>query len=133
MKARINEIKVRKRIRRGAGDVSDLVESIRRHGLLNPITVTDKLELVAGFRRLKACRVLGMEEIEYRIVTPSSRMEKLLMEAEENLARKDLTMQDLDRFAEERNYLKARGFDRIRLWLLRLFRRIIAWVGGLTG
>ncbi|TFH42237.1 MAG: chromosome partitioning protein ParB [Chrysiogenales bacterium] len=133
MKVRIIDIKVRRRVRKGSGDISDLVESIRCHGLLNPVTVTEKLELVAGFRRIKACRALGMEEIECRIVTSSSRMEMLLMEADENLVRKDLTKHDLDRFEGERRYLQARGFVRIRLWILRLFGIIIEWIRGLTG
>ncbi|MBN2160078.1 MAG: ParB N-terminal domain-containing protein [Spirochaetes bacterium] len=128
MKVRIEEIKIKKRIRKEIGDISDLMESISKFGLMNPVTVTEDMELVAGFRRLQACKALGMEEIECRMVPTGSRIDRLLMEADENLARKELTFNEVQHYEEERQYLLAGGFEKVRLWLLRLFRTIVDWV-----
>lgn len=133
MKVRIEDIIVGRRIRGDAGDLGDLVDSIRLHGLMNPITVTEKLELVAGYRRIQACRSLGMKEVECRIMSPASKEEILLMEVEENCARKNLTSADLDRFEEERRYLAARGLEKLRLWMARLYRSFMEWVRRLLG
>jgi len=98
---KIDDIVVGKRMRSG-GDVSDLAESISAIGLLNPITVVmrrqmagglEKLEapvLVAGQRRLEACRRLGWEEIEANVVELYD-LDIQLAEIDENIKRKDLT------------------------------------------
>jgi ParB family chromosome partitioning protein len=133
MKVRIDDIIVGRRIRGDAGDLTDLVESIRRHGLMNPITVTDRLRLVAGYRRMQACRMLGIEEIECRIIVPDSKVDMLLMEAEENRARKNLTASDMERFEEAHRYLKARGLEKLKLWFVRVVRRFMEWARKLLG
>lgn len=125
---RIEDIRVRKRIRKDIGDISDLMESIHKYGLLNPVTVTEDMELVAGFRRLHACKALGMEEIECRVVPSGSRVDRLIMEADENLTRKDLTFSEVQGYEDEKQYLMARGLEKVRLWLLRLFRTMAAWI-----
>ena len=40
------------------GDLSTLKDSMKRYGLLNPITVNSKHELVAGQRRLESAKEL---------------------------------------------------------------------------
>jgi hypothetical protein len=45
---KITDIKVGQRHRRDMGDLMTLADSIRQEGLLQPIGVTDKLELVFG-------------------------------------------------------------------------------------
>jgi ParB family chromosome partitioning protein len=50
------DIKVGRRHRRDMGDLKALAVSIRQEGLLQPIGVTDRLELVFGERRLLAYR-----------------------------------------------------------------------------
>lgn len=128
MKVRIEDIIVKYRIRSEIGDISDLMESISKYGLLNPITVTESMELLAGFRRLEACKALGMTEIECRIVPVQADIDKLLIEADENLTRKDLTVVEIGRYENEKRYLQARGLEKARLWVIRLFRRIIEWI-----
>ena len=54
--------------RRAVRDVDDFARSIAAVGLLNPITVTRALKLVAGCRRLLACKQLGWTKIPTRIV-----------------------------------------------------------------
>ncbi len=104
------------------------MESISKFGLLNPITVTEDFELVAGFRRLEACKAIGMKEIECSIMPSLSKFERLLVEADENLTRKDPTIAEIERYEDEKRYLQSRGLERIRLWFIRLFGRIIEWI-----
>lgn len=71
----------------------DLGESIRTHGLLQPIMVRPKdgnYELIIGERRLRACKLIGLKEIDARVVTidDSTSMEFRLIE---NTQRTDLT------------------------------------------
>ena len=47
------------RIRRDQGNLAALKASISRLGLLNPIVIDEEYRLVAGYRRLLACRALG--------------------------------------------------------------------------
>ena len=128
MKVRIQEIKVKSRIRIETGDISDLMESISKYGLLNPITVTEDFGLIAGFRRLEACRSLGMDEIECNVVNFQSRIDRLFIEADENLTRKDLTVHEIERYEDEKRYLTAHGVKKILLWFVRLFKMIASWV-----
>src|SRR4030042_983146 len=128
MKVRINDIIIKKRIRRDIGDISDLMESISKFGLLNPVTVTEEKELIAGYRRIQACKALGLEEIECRIVPVQSKIDKLLIEADENMTRKDLTAGEIERFVDEKRYLQASGLDKVWLWFLRLYKIIRTWL-----
>jgi hypothetical protein len=77
--------------RRSLGDLSDLMESITRIGLLNPITVTTDHRLVAGASRLAACKRLGWVEIPAHVVTLDD-IEAELAEIDENLIRNELTV-----------------------------------------
>jgi len=72
--------------------IRELGESIRRHGLLQPIMVRPKngeYELIIGERRLRACKLLGFKEIDAKVVTinDSTSMEIRLIE---NTQRTDL-------------------------------------------
>lgn len=67
----IASIKVGYRHRRDLGDDDDiawLASSITDIGLLHPITVDENRRLLAGARRLTACKKLGWKEIPVRVV-----------------------------------------------------------------
>jgi ParB-like chromosome segregation protein Spo0J len=86
---KITDIKVGQRHRRDMGDLTALADSIRQEGLLQPIGVTDNLELVFGQRRLLAYRdILKRKTILARIVDVSS---IIAGEYAENEIRKDFT------------------------------------------
>ena len=73
-------------------DLLELAESIRENGLLQPITVRKTgvdFELVAGERRLRACKLAGCTEISCLITTCDDRQSAILALLE-NLQRKDL-------------------------------------------
>jgi hypothetical protein len=64
----LDAIQVGERHRRDMGDIDGLAASIREIGLLNPITVDENGRLLAGARRLAACKRLGLETVEVKIV-----------------------------------------------------------------
>ena len=131
MKIKVSEIVVGKRLRKDVGDLSDLITSINRHGLLNPITLTYENELIAGFRRLEAVKALGWDEVECIKIAVEDRLQHLLIEAEENLTRKDFTPHEVEVFEELHHYYKSRGFLRLRLWLERKWLHFRKWVSAL--
>lgn len=85
----IARITVGDRYRKEMGDLELLAENIRANGLLQPIGVTEELELVFGERRLRAYRdVLKRKTIPARVVNVPS---ILAGEYAENEIRKDFT------------------------------------------
>ncbi|OGH72632.1 MAG: hypothetical protein A3I93_01885 [Candidatus Magasanikbacteria bacterium RIFCSPLOWO2_02_FULL_43_22] len=74
-------------------ELEDLVVSIKKHGILQPITVTEKsdggYELITGERRLRASQVAGMATIP-AIVRFATQQEKLELALIENIQRQDL-------------------------------------------
>src|SRR5580658_7969638 len=83
----INQIQVGYRYRKDLGDVRALIESISEVGLLHPVVVTPEGRLIAGQRRLEACRLLEWAEIPVTVV---DLLQAARGEAHENLIRKDL-------------------------------------------
>lgn len=74
-------------------DISELAESIRAHGVLQPITVRplgEKFEIIMGERRFRACEKLGMRVIPAMIVEMSDQ-ESMEVALIENLQRQDLS------------------------------------------
>jgi ParB family chromosome partitioning protein len=64
-----------------------LADSIETVGLLHPIVVTPEGRLIAGQRRLEACRLLGWQEIPITVI---DLYQAARGEAHENFVRKDL-------------------------------------------
>jgi ParB-like chromosome segregation protein Spo0J len=58
---------------------------------MQPIVVDDDNNLVAGERRLVACKALGWGEIEVKSLGELTPRELCIIELEENIRRKDLT------------------------------------------
>lgn len=72
--------------------LDELVESIRQHGIIQPLIVRrvgDKLELIAGERRWRASKKLGLEKVPVFEREASDR-DVLEMALIENLQREDL-------------------------------------------
>ncbi|MAT47450.1 MAG: transcriptional regulator [Verrucomicrobiaceae bacterium] len=87
----------------------ELVESIRAHGVIQPLItrlVGGKYELIAGERRWRACQQLGLETVPV-IAREATDREVLEMALVENLQR-----QDLNAIEEANGYVKlAKEFD----------------------
>ncbi len=77
----------------GEEELEDLVQSIKEHGVLQPITVTEKedggYEIVAGERRFRASQRAGMATIP-ALVRSVNRQEKLELALIENIQRANL-------------------------------------------
>jgi len=75
-----------------ASTLNDLAESIKQHGIIQPLVVTrngDRFELIAGERRLRSARLLGLKEVPV-IVREEKAQKKLELALIENLQREDL-------------------------------------------
>jgi len=83
----IDGIQVGFRYRKDLGDLRSLADSIGEVGLLHPVVVTPEGRLIAGQRRLEACRLLGWAEVPVTVV---DLYQAARGEAHENLVRKDL-------------------------------------------
>lgn len=64
---KISNIKIGNRIRKDKGDIQELANSIKDVGLLQPAVVDTDNNLIAGWRRILAHKLLGRGEIEVRI------------------------------------------------------------------
>ena len=89
-KVKIEDVKVGRRARTDYGDIEGLAISIQRFSLLHPIVVDEDLNLIAGERRLRAHKYLGLKEIEVNYKKDLDGAEKKEIELDENLKRKDL-------------------------------------------
>lgn len=81
------------RTRFDAEPLGELAESIRRHGVLQPILVrrlTDGYELIAGERRWRAARLAGLNTIPAVVRADAGNDSQLVLGLIENLQRADL-------------------------------------------
>lgn len=90
-KIRPNPFQPRKHIEPEA--VAELAQSIKTYGLLQPVIVrktADAYEMVAGHRRLEACKIAGWTQI-YALVKDLREKDMLCIALIENLQRENLT------------------------------------------
>lgn len=94
-------------------DLESLSDSIREHGILQPITITKSeeettsgikvsYELVSGERRLKAAKMAGLNFVPAMIRPKTEEKQKLELALIENIQRADLNAIE-----------KARGYERL--------------------
>lgn len=88
----ISDIKIGKRLRKDLGDIKSLAKSIEEVGLLHPIVCTEKLELVAGHRRIKAFEYLKRQTISTHIISIDQIVKG---EFHENGVRKPFTISEM--------------------------------------
>lgn len=111
----INQIQVSKRIRKDVGDLSPLMDSLKRYGLLNPITITKDYKLIAGQRRLESARQLGWTTIDAVVVDINDPVTRLEIELEENTQRSNFTELELLEGYKQLEKIRNPGFFR-RIW-----------------
>ena len=135
MFVKIDDIKIKKRIRRDLGDIEALKESLRLYGLLNPITLNSKYELIAGERRLEAAKSLGWERINAIVLDNNvDKIRQLEIELEENNQRKEFTDEELlDGYKRLEKLKNPSIFIRILSFIANLFVAIIQQVKALFG
>lgn len=85
--------------------LDELAESIRRHGLLQPLLVHElgggKYSIIAGERRYRAAQIAGIEELPVIVRTNTPSDQRLELSLVENIQR-----EDLDPIEEARAYTK---------------------------
>lgn len=72
--------------------LTDLVDSIREQGILEPLVIADTpagYQLIAGERRFRAAKILGIQKVPVRVIktTPQGMLEMSIVE---NVQREDL-------------------------------------------
>ncbi len=122
MEVKIDEIIIKKRIRKNLGDLQPLMESMSKFGQLNSIVINSKMQLIAGHRRLEAAKKLGWKYINAVIIENKKRADILEIEIEENVQRKDFTPEEISDAYKKLSRLKHPNI------LIRLIRRIIYFI-----
>jgi ParB family chromosome partitioning protein len=121
----IEDIKIKKRIRKDLGDLTSLIDSLRKHGLMNPVVINKNNELIAGHRRIESAKVLGWKSIDVLVLDKISELEKLELEIEENVVRKDFSDDELEDAGARLAALKNPGiFKRILNAIIRVINSL---------
>ncbi len=98
--------------------ILSLANSIRNHGIINPITVRksansrDFFEIIAGERRLKAAKLLEMNEIPC-IIAEADELEGAEISIIENIQREDLSF--FDEAAAIASLIRLHGLTQIEV------------------
>jgi ParB family chromosome partitioning protein len=125
----IDQIIINPRIREDLGDIEELARSIKELGLMCPILINNNNVLLAGRRRIEACKQLGYTHIEALVMDIEGEVDIFNIESQENLCRKELTTAELDKEIEMK---KTYAWKRVkqksvvsRVWgkIRRFFRR----------
>ena len=123
MQLPIDSIRIRKRLRKDLGDLTPLVNSLRKYGQLSPILIDPDYELIAGHRRLEAAKKLGWNTIEVIIVESDSKLQKVELELEENIQRRNLSPDEIsDGINAIHKLMNPNIFMRIINFFKKLFR-----------
>ena len=116
-------------VRRNVGDISELADSIREQGILEPLIVRptsgDNYEVIIGSRRLAAASELGMEVVPV-VVQRITDAEAIIRSLVENLQRGELTLDERveayklieqidDRFTDRGELARAIGRGRSKI------------------
>jgi len=101
-KINLSDIVVNDQVRTVFNDIEGLAESIKESGQMQPILVykssdqEDKFVIIAGERRFRACKLLGLETINAIVEEkPKSDYELKIKQLAENIQRNDLSPLEL--------------------------------------
>jgi len=85
-------------VRKTVGDISELTDSVRQVGILEPLIVrptrTNRYEIIVGNRRYHAAEIIGLKKIPC-IVKEMSDDEAIIASLTENVQRGDLTEEEI--------------------------------------
>ena len=125
MQVSIEDIIVKDRLRRDLGDLTLLMESMRKHGQLNPVVITEDNRLVAGHRRLESARRLGWTTVKTLRLDGIDEVAQIELELDENIHRTQLMPEEIregyDRISKLLNPSLGR---RVGMFFKRLWARI---------
>ena len=89
----------------GTTEFSDLKESIKRHGLIEPLVINQDGRLLCGRRRVQALNELGINEAPVRVIKTKNEIEEFDISFEENVRRKNFTDLEIEEALVERKKL----------------------------
>lgn len=129
IKIALTSIIVGDRVRKELGDIEGFAESIREvGGLIHPVAIDDKFNLVAGGRRFTAYTLLhqkfpteGWDLIPVTLADTENSMTKLrMLELEENVRRKEMTWKEkVSSIVEIHNLHQKEAFKKGERWAMR--------------
>ncbi len=125
MQIPLKDIKIPPRIRNRKVDVDDLVSSLSEFGQLQPILINQDYELLAGYRRYKAAKILGWQTIDTKIIDIRDRKKRVLIELEENQIRRNFTADEIEKAKKILNRYNHQGFF-YNIWIsiLEFFQKL---------
>ncbi len=127
MQIALEEIKIKRRVRHKTEDIEPLMDSMKRYGLLNPITINSKNVLIAGRRRFEAARRLGWRMINAIVIEDTDKVTELELEIEENTQRSNFTDKELmEAYARLERLRNPNIFVRIWRAIVAFFRRLFS-------
>jgi len=99
-KLRRGDINIGKRFRQDYGDMEDFAEGIKLHGIIQPVTVDQDLNLLAGGRRMQAAKMANLQWIPALVRLDTGDLDALEIELIENVQRKNMTWQETSKLVE---------------------------------
>lgn len=95
------DVIIGERFRVDLGDIEDLMASIADKGIIQPISVDENMNLLAGGRRCESARRLGLVKIPAIIRPFKDEIDSREIELMENIHRKDFTWDERARLTAE--------------------------------
>ncbi len=87
----LESIIVEGRFREDLGDLEELVASIKEKGIIQPVTVDDRNNLLAGGRRIAAAKIVGLKQVPCLVRPYVDKLDSLEIELFENIHRANFT------------------------------------------
>ena len=113
MERRVDSIVVGERHRRNTGDLTVLMDSMKRVGLLQPVTITPDGYLICGYRRLEAAKRLGWNTLRVWVRSGiSDELTRLLAQRDANVTHQPLAADEAAKLYEELLVLVKEDADR---------------------
>ena len=103
----VDVIIVGERFRKDYGDLEPLKESIRKVGVLEPLILDRELNLLAGGRRIRAVKELGLPRVPVLYFDQIDEVKAREIELEENIGRLDLSPAEKALLVREVHRLKT--------------------------
>lgn len=74
-------------------NMDDMIESVRRHGIIEPITVTqdgERYRILTGHRRFRAAKAVGLAEVEVLVREPDDEITRRFKSLISNIQRENI-------------------------------------------
>lgn len=113
---KLSDITVGERFRTDLGNIDELADAIREKGVIQPITVDNHYNLLAGGRRFAASTLAGLTEIPAIVRDSEDSLDAREIELMENAQRKDFTWQEEAAITAEIDRLYIAKHAKTRDW-----------------